>query len=133
MTWPKTYSFAQAPRELLDLVARLMPLLLVAENATCAALRQQYACAEIRDVELTGHGFFVNFAIPPDAPRTEPSDIAGGGANIQIEGVEHGAGCVLFVRGGVIAFLEGFVYAGEWPEHPVVLAVSDAESVWSAA
>jgi hypothetical protein len=40
-------------------------------------------------------------------------------------GAPHGAGCILFVREGRLAMLEGFSYDDEWPENAAVLAVSD--------
>lgn len=36
----------------------------------------------------------------------------------------HEAGCLLFVRGGVIATLEGYTYGDEWPERPVVISLT---------
>jgi hypothetical protein len=45
--WPKKYMATEAPREMLDLVDRLMPLLIAGEHPTCAALWEQYACARV--------------------------------------------------------------------------------------
>ena len=124
---PTTYSPKDAPAELLDLVARLMPRLLAGSDPTCALLREQYARASIEQVELTGVGFFVGFQVPADVGRTTPADFAGGNVNIQVEGVKHGAGCVLFVRDGVLSMLEGYTYGDEeWPERPVVVELRDA-------
>ena len=63
----------------------------------------------------------------PSWPKTDSATEAPerGHVDIQVEGVEHGAGCVLFVRGGVISVLEGFTYDDEWPEHPVILELRD--------
>jgi hypothetical protein len=124
--WPKMYSAAEAPQEVLGLVSRLMPLLLASDNPTCAILRNQYARSTILQVKLTGVGFFVDFEIPADAARTIPGNFVGGGARIAVEGVEHGAGCLLFVRDGALSVLEGFTYADAWREHAVVLDLRDA-------
>ncbi len=127
MDYPKKCAAADAPVELLDLIARLMPLLLAGDRPTCSTLREQYADATIREIELTGVGFFARFDIRADAPRTEPKGFAGGNVVITLEGVEHGAGCVLFVRDGAIAMLEGYTNGSEaWPERPVVLALEHA-------
>jgi hypothetical protein len=126
MTWPKTFTGANAPTEMLDLVGRLMPLLLAGDHPAAAALREQYALAQIHRIELTGVGFVVEFAVPPNAPRTEPNDFAGGQVHMQVEGVVHGAACLLFVRAGVIAALEGYTYDDEWPEHPLVIALTQS-------
>jgi hypothetical protein len=125
MPWPKTYVGADAPKEMLELVDRLMPLLLGGDHPASAALREQYARAKITTIELTGVGFFVEFEVPPDAPRAAPRNLTGGNVNIHVEGVVHDAGCVLFVRDGVIDMLEGYTYADEWPERPVVISLTD--------
>jgi hypothetical protein len=114
MPWPKTYVDADAPKEMLDLVGSLMPLLLAGDHPAGALLREQYARAKIKAIELTGVGFFAEFEVPPDALRAEPRDFAGGNVNIHLDGIVHGAGCLLFVRGGVSATLEGYTYSDEW-------------------
>jgi hypothetical protein len=80
-------------------------------------------------IELTGVGFFAKFAVPHKAPRTEPKEISGGNVTIQVEGVEHAAGCVLLVRDGVISTLEGYTHGGESPERPVVISVPEPTPV----
>jgi hypothetical protein len=125
MTWPKLFDPTNAPPELLDLVGRLMPHLLAGDHPTLVTLRAQYQQARITKVELTGVGFFVDFEVPPDIAKSEPCDLTGGGANIAVAGVKHGAGCVLFVREGRLTMLEGFTYDDEWPEHPQILAIED--------
>jgi hypothetical protein len=107
------------------LAKRLVPMLIDGEHPALAILREQYRRAEIRSVELSGVGFFVNFAIPLDAPRVRPADLAGGAAKIDLEGALHGAGCILFVRDGRLAMLEGFTYDDAWSESAAVLGVSD--------
>ncbi len=124
--WPKTYTATEAPKEVLDLAARVMPLLLASDDATRIQLRKQYARARIQQVELTGAGFFVTFEIPADVARTTPPNLQGGDVHIRVEGVEHGAGCVLFVRDGVLSMLEGYTYGEEWPEHPLIVRLREA-------
>jgi hypothetical protein len=129
-SWPKTYSPTDAPREVLDLAARLMPLLLAGDHPTYSLLREQYARAAIRKVELTGVGFSVTFEVPTDIARTVPAKFAGGNVRIEVEGIKHGAGCILFVRDGVLSVLDGYTYCGEeWPEHPVVAELRDSVSL----
>jgi hypothetical protein len=112
----------------LDLAARLMPLLLAGDHPTCAVLRSQYARARIREIRLSGVGFFVEYEVPAGLERTVPATMSGGSVNIQLEGVEYGAGCVLFVRGGVISMLEGYTYGSEqWPEHAAIGKLGDVE------
>ena len=121
--WPKVYSGSDAPREVLDLAAVLMPRLLDGEHRSHEVLRAQYARCAITSVELTGVGFFVNFAVPEDVERCVPADIAGGDAVIWYAESPVQAGCVLFVRDGVLHDLEVYTFDGEWPEHATVTSV----------
>jgi hypothetical protein len=124
MEYPRKLTPTDANQELLDLIARLMPLLLAGDHPTCGILRDQYARAQILEITLTGTGFFADFEIPSDAPRTEQNSMSGGDVCIALEGVENGAGCVLFVTDGAIATLEGYANGPDgWPERPVVLAL----------
>ena len=130
MAFPKTYTAETAPVEVLSLVHRVMPLLLDGEHPALASLREQYRRAKIGAVELSGAGFFLDFEVPPDAPRAHPANFTGGSALIELAGAPHGAGCALFVRDGVLSMLEGFVYGdGVWSEEAQVLAVSDVTPV----
>jgi hypothetical protein len=103
-TWPKSYGPQDAPKEVLGLAHRLM----------------------------TGVGFFVSFDVPNDVPCAVPAKFAGGNANIKVEGIPNGAGCVLFVDHGVIQMLEVYTYGTEeFPEHPVIVGVENAFPVSS--
>jgi hypothetical protein len=59
-------------------------------------------------------GFYADFAVPSDAPLADPPNFAGGHADIILSGAQHGAGCVLFVREGRLATLEGYTYDDSW-------------------
>jgi hypothetical protein len=124
-TWPKVYSGAEAPREVLDLTATLMPQLLSGEHSSLGALRAQYARCSISRVELTGVGFFVSFAVPDDVERCVPAEVAGGDAVIGYAESSIPAGCVLFVRDGLLRELEIYTFDSGWPEHATVTSVTD--------
>ena len=132
-TWPKSYGPQDAPKEVLDLAHRLMTLLLAGNHPFCTALREQLVHARLRQVELTGVGFFVSFDVPNDVPRAVEAKFAGGHADIKVEGIPNGAGCVLFVDHGVIQMLEVYTYGTEeFPEHPVVVGIENASPVSSS-
>ncbi len=122
--WPKIYSGADAPVEVLDLTAVLMPQLLNGSDGSLEVLRRQYARCSVSRVELTGAGFFVSFDVPDDLERCVPARLAGGDACIMYEESPIQAGCVLFVREGVLQELEVYVFDGEWPEHAHVTSVA---------
>jgi hypothetical protein len=124
--FPKKYASGQGPAGVLGLINLLLPQLLEGDHPVLAILREQYRLSEVGTVELTGVGFFADLEVPPDVTRVEPASFAGGDANIELVGVQHGAGCVLFVRDGRLSLLEGYTHAGEeWAEDAVVLSVGD--------
>ncbi|MCE5228207.1 hypothetical protein LLG95_01240 [bacterium] len=128
-TFPKVFSSQNAPREIIALAENLMPLLLSGEHPALKALRQQLQMAKIKDVEMTGHGFFLNYDVPDDAPRTNPANIAGGSAYIEVTGLPAGAGCVVFVENGKLSCLEGYAYDRTWSEHAKILSIKEVTPV----
>jgi hypothetical protein len=65
-------------------------------------------------------GFFTDFRHSSEVMRLHaPRDARFGDVLADIEGLEHGAGFVLFIDDGLITMLEGYSTANEpWPEHP---------------
>jgi hypothetical protein len=130
MTFPKKYAAASAPPEVLALVNRLLPQLIAGDHPALVALREQFRHASIAEVQMTGHGFYADFETPAGVPLATPSDFAGGNAEITLEGATAGAGCVLFVKKGRLATLEGYTFGDEgWAENARVLAVENVEPV----
>jgi hypothetical protein len=91
--------------------------LLDGDHPTLIALRTQAERAQVIRREYTGTGFFCDFDVPSDlAPLAGPSDFHVGDVNASLDGLEHGAGFVLFVRNGRLAMLEGYTYQEAWPK-----------------
>jgi hypothetical protein len=79
-------------------------------------VRQQLATATVTKREFSGVGFFTNFELPADAPvRRDLPDATLGGVNAAFPNLQHGAGFLLFIRGGVVTTLEGYTYDEQWP------------------
>jgi len=102
----------------------VLDLLLSREEDGYEALREQLTTAEVIARRMTGAGFFTDLGVSQDAPRA-PSSVGNplghGKAHEQdvfadIEGMEYGAGFVLWLEDGQISTLEGFSYADAWPE-----------------
>lgn len=90
--------------------------LLAGDHPTLVTLRDQLAQATLSSRERTGVGFYCNFDVPLDTPHVA-GDFHIGDVHVEIAGLEHGAGLVLFVTAGRLSLLEGFVYGDEsWPE-----------------
>ena len=111
-TCPGIFTEESAPREVLELAALVVPELLVGDHPTLAALREQYEHARIRRVGLSGRRFFVDYEVPDEAPLAVPPDLAAGDAKIEVPGECLPTGCVLLVRKGRLATLEGSTFVG---------------------
>jgi hypothetical protein len=90
--------------------------LLAGDHAVLGVLRAQAAQARLTSREQTGVGFFCELEVPADAPRvTAPGDFELGDVGATIDGLEQGAGFLLFVRDGRMTMLEGYTYDEPWP------------------
>ena len=129
--YPFTYSPAsEIPEKQVKMVHDLTSLLLDGEHSTLEVLRTQLAESTVTRLEWTGAGFFADFLIPETLPLSEPGDLTGGSAFLTVEGLPHGAGCVLFVRNGVLDMLEGYTYGdGEWAEDAEIVGIADVEPI----
>ena len=70
--------------------------------------------ATIASRRKTWLGFFLNFAVSPPT-LFEPADFELNDVYGDIQGLEHGAGFLLFIRQGRLAFLEGHTHDEAWP------------------
>jgi hypothetical protein len=95
----------------------VMSMLLVGEHPVLDILRRQFELCTIAKREFTGAGVFVTFSVPETAPRLPQRDsFSFGDVSADIQGLQHGAGFVLWVREGVLDFLEGYTYDELWPD-----------------
>ena len=92
---------------------------LARDDPGAAVLRQQLEVCRVTKRELTGVGFFTDLAVPNAAPRARlgADEVRLSGVLAEIDGLEHGAGFVLYVDGGVLNMLEGYCYDEPWPDH----------------
>jgi hypothetical protein len=96
----------------------IMSMLLVGEHPVLDILRTQLESCTVAKREFTGAGVFVTFSVPETAPQLPQKDsFSFGDVGADIHGLQHGAGFVLWVREGVLDFLEGYTYDEPWPEH----------------
>jgi hypothetical protein len=107
-----------------ELDRRILDALVVGDDPVLAHLRQQCEMLSVTSREFSGVGFFTHFAVDDNAPRVEPPNFDIRDVFLEIEGVESGAMAVLFVRDGVIDFLEVVTIAGEWPDDTTLLSIS---------
>ena len=90
------------------------------------ALRRQFERCQVASREITGVGFFTNLSVPTDVEPApvKPGRLDLGDVTATIEGLENGAGFVLFVQDGVLDVLEGFSYTEPWTDLTARHAVS---------
>ena len=89
--------------------------LLAGDHPVLAALQAQARAARLVSRKYTGAGFFLSFDVPLDVPILATKDFHFGDVNAAVDGLQYGAGFVMFVRGGRLDALEGYSYAEPWP------------------
>lgn len=100
-----------------DLERDVLEMLLAGNYPRLEQLRRQLNACRVRSREMTGVGFWTSLALPQGIEevgsglRTRLSDVVA-----TIEGLEHGAGFVLFIENGLLDNLEGFTYDEPWPD-----------------
>jgi hypothetical protein len=82
------------------------------------ALRMQFAECQMVARKLTGVGFFTDLSLRAYATpaKVKPGRLALGDVQARLEGLQHGAGFVLWIENGLLATLEAFSYDEPWPE-----------------
>src|SRR5262249_20880226 len=113
-------------RELRALLMELLPLeravlerLLDGAHETLGLLRKQLETLEGTERELTGVGFFTYFSTAPSAAAANigVEEVIWGDVEAEIEGLQDGAGFLLYIKRGCLATLEGYTHGDEsWPE-----------------
>lgn len=103
-----------------ELEAAVLDKLLTGELAALACLRAQRQRIHVTKRESTGVGFFTEFGHPDDAVKLATSkSIRFGDVLAELDGLDHGAGFLLFIDNGLITMLEGYANANEvWPDKP---------------
>jgi len=101
---------------LIALEQEVLTKLLRGDDLVLRTLLAQYSQCVVTNRELTGCGFFTNFSVISDEFRIRgKQDFSFGDVKAEIDGLEYGAGFVLFVQKGKLKMLEGFSYEEPWP------------------
>jgi hypothetical protein len=101
-----------------ELEMAVLDKLLAGDEPALSCLREQRQRMHVTKREHTGVGFFTEFGHPSDVSRLPTSkNIRFGDVLAEIDGLEHGAGFLLFIDNGLITMLEGYSNANEtWPD-----------------
>lgn len=102
---------------LLPIEEAVLAKLLEGEHPVIKILRAQLDASTITARLPTGYGFFLEFAVPDDIRRVEtPRRLQISGVSASMDGLQFGAGFLLFVEEGKLKALEAYSYDEPWPE-----------------
>ena len=102
---------------------RIIGALLDGDDPTLSRLREQYALAMVITRDFTGCGFFTHFCVPDTASRVTPPSFVVNDIFLEVRGTENGASALLFIRDGLIDFLEVVATTGDWPQNPEITSI----------
>jgi hypothetical protein len=100
----------------IPLEKRVLDMLLDKTGEPIDTIRQQLSHSTVAERRFTGVGFFTDIMISSDVSvRRDLADMTLGEVGAECPGLQHGAGFLLFIRGGVVCMLEGYTYDEPWP------------------
>ncbi len=95
---------------------RATEMLLAGTDDQRAVLRSQLAHATVVERQMTGVGFFADFAVPSDCPTIPEGKTIMSGVGANADGLAYGIDLVFFVNNGRLDCLEAATYGEARPE-----------------
>ena len=89
--------------------------LLNGDHPVLSSLRRQLEMCRVSGREFTGAGFYTNLVVDESVEERVECNLKFGDVIAQIDGLQHGAGFVLYVESGALKMLEGYSYDEPWP------------------
>ena len=106
-------------KEFTKIEKKTLEMLLDGDDSMLANLRRQLEVVIVSTREISGSGFFTHFILPQTSMVSAINPDANfkiGDVNATIEGLNFGAGFLLYVENGVISMLEAYSYDEPWPD-----------------
>jgi hypothetical protein len=103
-------------RNLTNLESAVLRKLLSGNHPVLALLCDQFDVCRAKKREITGVGFFTDLDVSAYTGVRLELDLKFGDVVAEIDGLEHGAGFVLYVQQGLLTLLEGYTYDEPWPD-----------------
>jgi len=107
----------------------VMRFMLAGEGRGLAALREQMATCRVESRRFTEVGFFTDFDVDPQLREHAP--VRGGfvisATGAEVAGLKHGGFFALFIRDGVISFLDGSCASENWPDVITTFSLASAQ------
>ncbi|HZK91284.1 MAG TPA: hypothetical protein VFC56_14155 [Stellaceae bacterium] len=100
---------------------QIIASMLLAECGPASAFLRQLALARADKRRLTGVGIFVDLSLPESVPRVDRANTElSTGYRTSFPAPADLVGFTLFIREGVLSFLEGYTYGDvAWPLEPM--------------
>jgi hypothetical protein len=102
--------------DLTDFERAVLRKLLSGDHQVLALLRQQLEVCRSTKREATGVGFYTYLDVSTYAGPRPELDLKFGDVVAEIDGLQHGAGFVLYVEAGLLVMLEGYTFGEPWPD-----------------
>jgi hypothetical protein len=104
--------------DLLPLELAVLAKLLEGDDPRLRALQRQLQGIRAESREFTGAGFYTGLVVPPSAPPAPMDALKGTLSDVdaEIDGLQHGAGFLLYIKAARLDLLEGYTYDEPWPE-----------------
>jgi hypothetical protein len=103
---------------LTNLEKEVLRMCLDGDDDVLVGLRSQLDLLSVESREISSAGFFTNFEVPQYC-KTELTDTIAkfkiGDVEADIEGLDYGAGFLLYIEKGAIKMLEAYSYDEPWP------------------
>ena len=107
-----------------ELETQIMKALLTGNDPVLNTLREQFYNSKIVKREFTGCGFFIHFSVLESCKKVNPQNFVIDDVYLEVEGAENGASAMLFIREGIIDFLEVVTCTGNWPGNPILKSLN---------
>jgi len=93
----------------------VMEKLLQGTHPVLIEIKRQFDSCVVKNRELTGVGFYLDFVVS-DSLLDSAINLRFGDVIADIDGLENGAGFVLYINNGKLDMLEGYSYDESWPD-----------------
>ena len=106
-------------KNLTKLEKEVLKMLLDGDDEVLVNLKAQLDLISVEYREMSSAGFFTNFLVPQSCITStinSSSEFRIGDVHAEIEGLDFGAGFLLFVVHGAIKMLEAYTYDEPWPD-----------------
>ena len=103
---------------LTKLEKEVLKMLLDGDDDVLVNLKAQLDLVSVENREMSGTGFFTNFLVPQSCETSVTqagSEFKIGDVHADIEGLDFGAGFLLYIEDGLMKMLEAYSYDEPWP------------------